>query len=239
LAASDLDAAFIAAIGHPPPSARDVQQPLSSVENPNQVSEHAARTFSLRPERLVPLGDRRFALIIQEVDEGGAHAFPGALAVAYLTKEAGAWRLEKLWPEIAYVGNSGKPNYKSEVKDFGRGPLYVSTSKYCQMGGCEDDVDIIVLDSAMPRYIGGFAGDSVFPTVFPHPLDGNCETYDYKVSIAPPATPGDLLSVTYRGWTAPAGHRSPKKPFRVQADATIVGDNLELRPEVTIPDCGK
>ena len=126
---SDLNDAFIAVLGHPAPFTRNVKQSLESVDNPGKATEYADRTFSLRPERLIPLGGNRFALVIQEVDGNGAHAFPGALAVAYLTQDGNAWRSEKFWPEIAYVGNSGKPNYKSEVKQYGNRLLYLSTSK--------------------------------------------------------------------------------------------------------------
>jgi len=236
---SDLNEAFIAAVGQQAPVTRNVKQALESVGNPDKVTEYADRAFSLKPERLIPLGGNRFALVIQEIDENGAHAFPGALALAYLTKDGNAWRSEKFWPEIAYVGNSGKPNYKSEVRQFGGRLLYLSTSKYCQMGGCEDDVDVVLLEPTAPRYVGGFAGDSQFPTIFPHPLGASCESYDYKVSIAPPALDGDLFSVTYRGWTAPPNRRSPKHSLLVRADAVLAGNAIEFHPKVIIPDCGK
>lgn len=236
---ADIDGAFIAAFGGSPPITRNVMQPVGSkIVDGKRVPASAPRTFSLMPERLVSLGRSRSALIVSEVAQKAGHAWPGAIAIAYLGEDNG-WRLEHVWPEIAFVGNFGTPSDKAEVKRFGGQIIYLATSRYCGMGGCEDTVFVITLDQTAPRFVGSVAGDSVFP-VFPDPdRVTRCETYKYSVKIGPPVTGRGLMSVTYKGWTAPANRTAPKHYFRLQADAVVTGDHLELQPKISIPDCGK
>lgn len=232
----DLDSAFVAAFGGPPPITRDVMQPSYIIGKRNRVPTSIPRTLSLAPERLVPLGGARFALIAVEMDENAAHMSPGAIGIAYLRADGQGWRLEHVWPELAFTGNSGKPSYEADVKRFGSRIIYLATSKYCGMGSCADSIAVVSLDQETPRFLGFISGDSVFPT-FPDPVT-SCETYKYSVEIKPPRTQQGLLSVTYRGWTAPNGKTAPKHVFRVQAEAIVLGDHLELRPKLNLPDCG-
>lgn len=101
-------------------------------------------------------GGSRWALIIKETIPEAGHAYPGAIAVAYLSLSRHEWHKEDLWPEVFYSGVFGQPaNAGIEVRRYGSAPpLYLTTSEWCGQGTCEDGIEVMRLDAAQPRYLG-------------------------------------------------------------------------------------
>lgn len=93
---SNLNAAFSATFGQYAPFARSIQAPIYDMSQPPKVLRTEQHVFSVRPKRLVGLGDGKYALVSYEIDIDGTHSTPGAIAVAYLEKTATRWKLKQL-----------------------------------------------------------------------------------------------------------------------------------------------
>ena len=236
---ADLDAAFLAAFGGMPPMTRHVEEPLHDRQHPERTGAREPLTMSLTPDRLVPLGGSRWALVVSETAENANLATPGAIGVAYLRHVGDAWVLEQLWPEVGYLGIDGRPGRAGEeVRRFAASPLYFATDESCGLGECSDGITAISLDVAAPRLLGTISGGAVNPAIR-DALDLGCEHYDFTARIGPPSTANGLFSVTYRGWTAPDGKTAPRSRFRLVTDAVSTDGSLAAWPAVKIPDCAR
>lgn len=239
---ADLDASFLAAFGHPPPLIRQTFMPSFYSGLERGESEPWPITVQLTPERLIPLGPSRWALIVKETIQEIGHLYGGAIAVAYLQHRGQLWRKEDVWPEVFYSGFSGVPaNGGSAVRHFGAAPLYLATSEWCGQGTCDDSIQVMQLDSSGPRYLGEILGGAWFPwEVADLEYDGfDCESYGYSAKIMPPQTRKAVLSVIYAGWHAPVGQIAPKTRFRYRVDIVPKGDDLAMRPAAPIPTCAR
>lgn len=238
---ADLDASFLAAFGHPPPLIRQTFLPTFVGRIARGESAPWPITVQLTPERLIPLGPARWALIVNETIQEIGHLYAGATAVAYLQHKGQLWRKEDVWPEVFYSGAFGVPaNGGSAVRHFDAAPLYLATTEWCGMGACNDTIDVMRLDRSRPRYLGEIFGGGGFPWEgMDLDSDTDCESYDFTATAGPPKSRGAILSMTYAGWRAPAGKLHPKTWFRYRVDIVPKGDDLAMRPMVPIPTCAR
>lgn len=240
---ADLDASFLAAFGHPQPLIRQTFMPSFYSGLERGESEPWPIVVQLTPERLIPLGPSRWALIVKETIKEAGQAYSGAIAVAYLQHRGQLWRKEDVWPEVFYSGFSGVPaNGGSAVRHFGSAPpLYLAIGRWCGQGTCDDDIQIMQLDASGPRALGDILGGGWFPWEAEDLLyDGyDCESYGYSAKAGPPKARDAVLSVTYAGWRAPVGKLHPKTWFRYRVDIVRKGDDLAMQPVVPIPTCAR
>jgi len=195
LPASELQSAFKAAWGD-----AAVQFEASSTAG--------AESLTAVPVRLEPLDKGRYALIIRETSPGAAHAALGAVSVAYLRRDGAAWRSLGLWREIAWIGESGGGAITLSVRrDLAARPLLLVRAPHLGQGDEEVSAAAVLLGARSPKALGVL------------PLDGDNtgagypdqQAFSYHAVIVP--SPGALLAVRYRGWTA-LGNGEPQRPFR-------------------------
>jgi hypothetical protein len=93
---SEIDAAFAAAFGSPPPAVRVVER-----------QGWGETTLRYRPARLIPM--EGVTVLVSEAQTDGCHGCYGALAVHYLRKQEGGWRRLGGWPEILDGSSFGAP----------------------------------------------------------------------------------------------------------------------------------
>ena len=196
-------------------------------------------TVSATPDRLVFLGGTRWALVIGEVDDQGAHSAPGALSIAHLDRHDGAWTLDHLWPEIAFVGSSGEPaNAGEEEHRFGRHELFFAREKWCGMGECSGAIDTVALEDAAPVVLSSILAGARFPSGGA-PLDIDCAPYAVTATIGPPRSAAGLFSVTHAGWTAPKHRLQPRTPLQLTTDYVREGRTLRMAPDIVVPECDR
>ncbi|WP_428392932.1 hypothetical protein [Lichenicoccus sp.] len=232
----DLIGAFTATYQHAPPLVRTVKQPILDEEHPNHVFEVLTQTARLAPLRLVKLSKARYALLVSETLLNVGHAWPGAFSIAYLDYSK-RWRLEHVWPELTFMGETGIPADETWQAYFWTKPLVFASSTYCGMGGCTADIAAFALGDAAPRLLGTVPGSAEYGPN--EPALGDCETYHYVARIGPARLKNNVFSVRFSGWTAPPGRTEPKQWFSRTTDYAISRNMLIARPEVSIPDCGK
>jgi hypothetical protein len=226
---AQLVAAFQTLIGSSP-----VERTVERTDWPAGVP----RAVELSPERLVRLGGNRFALMVMEVVKETFHAAPGAIGVAYVTHDAGQqWHLTHFWPEVALSGNFGVPMDTAEDWHFGKAPLYLARSSFCNMGECDESIVIIQLGNQGPTTLGAIAGGSQM-VGDPSP-DTTCISAQYTAAVGPPSDSQSLMTVVYEGWTAPAGKVAPKHRFHKRAEVRFSNGKLTIDPVFTLPaECG-
>ena len=245
MTSADLKEAFAVAFGGPAPLARLVDATENVSGSVPSLRHSEKRMFHLTPERLVALGDSRWALLVNETATGEGEGYPGyamggALAVAYLTHNK-AWKLDHLWLEAEEFGIAGEPgNAGTEIHQFGGSPLYFATNEWCGMGECSDQIIVIALQPSGPRSLGWVEGGAVYP-VDPgdNGLDDTCESYKYHVRIVPPVSASNQFGIVYEGWTAPPGKQFPKHWFYKAEDAVALGAHVAMKPKLKIPDCAR
>ncbi len=228
--------AFVATYHHAPPLVVKVKERLGEFEHVDHPDDATTAMMSLVPARLVKLGGSRYALFVFEMDQNTGHAFPGAISIAYLDQIVGGWKFDQVWPEITFMGNSGRPADNMTEATFWVEPLALASTTYCGMGACEESIAVFALGEKAPRHLGDVPGSAEYNSGFP---GSSCETYRYSAQVGPPASAQSVLSVTWSGWTAPPGMTQPKRMFRKKADYAISGTRLTTASELQIPDCGK
>ena len=232
----DLIEAFKATYQQAPPLIRTIREPISEYGHPNHITEALTRTAVLAPARLIKLYQSHYALLVSEAVQNVGHAWPGAFSISYL--HHGTDRtLEQLWPELTFMGETGIPADETWEAHFWSEPLVLASSTYCGMGGCQASIAVFALGKAAPRLLGTVPGSAESGSV--EPGLSECKTYRYIASISAPASKNNVLSVRYRGWTAPPGSTKPKHWFRRKTDYAVLGNTLVASPKVDIPDCGK
>jgi len=201
--ADELQAAFHTAFPSP---VRHVQEPRNRGLPARRID------LSLTPDVLVPIGAGRYGLVVLETDELGAHSDPGAIGVAYLRKTGSEWSLEWVWPEFAWIGNTGHPADGTQVLRFMPVPTVALSSQYVGQGQLSTTAWIVRLGARGPALLGSVPlGGELEPD---NGCD-SCQFYAYKARFAPAGHAGDVLSVAYAGrmlvgkrWT----------PFRQRTD---------------------
>jgi hypothetical protein len=199
-----------------------------TVERPGSGPVHV----DVSPESLVPLGGQRYALVALEFDPNPSHGDPGAIAVAYVRRIASGWTLERVWKEVTWSGSSGSPADDITTLAFGPAPMIVAAKSDGGQGEFGTTAWIISLSAAGPRLLGDI------------PLGGHLEPdacasfthYSYGGAIFPPKHSGAVLSVLYKGWTAPPNRTQPKTPFSVIVDYSEVGGRLVPDRDPHLPD---
>lgn len=232
----DLIGAFEATYQRAPPLTRTIQEPIFEYEHPGHVVEVRTLTAIFAPARLVKRHGDHYALIVTETVQNVGHAWPGAFAISYLSYDHG-WRLEQVWPEFTFMGETGIPADKTWEANFWSEPLVLASSTYCGMGGCEESIAAFAVGAKAPSFLGIVPGTAEYGLV--SPVLSDCETYHYTARIGAPVSRKNVLSVSYFGWTAPAGSTKPKHWFRHKTDYAISRNALIARPEIKVPDCGK
>ena len=223
----DLQAAFRAAFGagslrrvmqpqHPPGAAKGDHYRQAPVE------------LTLKPSLLAPLGDGRYALVVSETNVLGAHMDPGAVAIAYLKPMGGRWRVENVWPEFIWTGNTGHPADAIRLLSFSKPPMVALTSQYMGQGQGSTTAWIIRLAGPGPRFLGRVpSGGGLEPDACT-----GCDAYDYQGAIGPPRRVRDVLSVTYVGRIERQGRW---RPIRQQADFRSRGGDLVPTKPIRLP----
>jgi len=191
--------------------------------------------LTLSAKRLVPLATGKYALVSLETDALGAHVDHGAIAVAYLSRRGGRWRLERRWDELAWTGNTG--NAADEVallRRPGAPPLAFAISADMHQGQGNTNGWAIALGERRPKVLGSFpiAGEL-------EPNNGCdvqvCGAYSYRGSIERSKAAGASFTVTYRGWTlAPRG--LTRQGFIRSTNYKVEGLGLRAMPAVNLPD---
>lgn len=226
-----LKAAFAAAFGRAAPVMRSVSFP-----------DGVKVDYQLDPLVLVHVGGSRYALIVTE-SFNGAHAFTGAAAVAYLDREAGAWRPVRVWYEVLQAGSFGTPFIDDMSFHFGRMPFFAGVGQYCGMGACTEWYSLIGLEPDGPVSWGVLHDSGKFDPGFDDLGDGGgltgCGGYAYSSFISPPRDKGDVMRVTYEGWMLQGGGGEKRRVLRGSAEVSVVQGKLSLRPDVAIPNCGQ
>jgi hypothetical protein len=232
-APGDAQAAFRAAFGAEP--VRHVVQtshPPGAAKGDNYGED--AVDLTLKPGLLAPLGGERYALVASETNVMGAHASPGAVAIAYLRRTGGRWTVEKTWPEFIWSGNSGNPADAIKILSFSKTPMVALASDFMGGGQATDTTWIIRLDATGPKYVGQVPSGG---RVEPEDTCDDCAPYEYRGSIGPPRRRGDALSVTYAGRVRTAhGRWRPihrKVDFRLR-DGELVPTTRLVLPWLTL-----
>ncbi len=239
----DLEAAFLASFGQLPPVVRTLPWRIYDTADPPKLIETRSVILDVRPERLVPLGGRRYALVSFETKRSGGHSDAGQIAISYLDRTADHWRLKQLWPELLYSGSFGQPaNVGSEVHRFGGDLLFMARSNWCGVGECSEWIGVIRLSRVRPIAYGDVLAGATSP------LPGNpvltyegdtCQNYNVSAEVEPPRANGTLFSVRYDGWTAAPGTLSPKTPMHLFTSYVAEGSKLVMKPAVPVPTCGR
>ncbi len=225
---AQLVAAFQAAVGTSP-----VERTVERKDWPARVP----RVVELSPERLVPLDGNRFALMVMEVVKDAFHVAPGAIGVAYVSRNAGRWDLIHFWPEVTLSGTFGVPINTAEAWRFGRTPLYLARSSFCNMGECDERIVIIQLGTLGPTKLGAIAGGSRM-IGNPSPA-ATCISAQYTATVGRPSDSQSLMTVVYNGWTAPAGKVTPKHRFHRKTEVRLSKGKLTIDPVFSLPaECG-
>ncbi len=228
---SQLERAFVAAFGQSPPLMRQVERPpaVQASSEPNAPSR--GRVLMLAPSLLVDLGRDRYALVITEEDQNAGHVYAGAIAVAYLRRGPNDWLADKLWTEVAWTGNTGRPADAITVLSFGAPRMVVVSSSYMGQGETTTTDWIISLGTDQPNLLGDL---TIAGALLPGDCDV-CTSYSFQGSIKSPRRSGDVLSVTYTGWTAAPGQNRRRAPFRSQTGFSSSNSGLSAKPQVTLP----
>jgi hypothetical protein len=239
---SDLDASFVAALGHAAPLIR--QMTLSTFLSKKIPGDSGSWPIvvQLTPDRLVRVDKLQWALIIKETVQGVGHNMGGAIGIAYLLHARGQWKSEQTWLELFYSGVYGQPaNAAEQVKHFDTAPLYLATDEWCGMGICEDGIDAVSLNSSGPRYLGDILGGARSPAIATDvDLDSaDCENYAYNADIGPPTIHDSFFSVIYGGWRSPPRKLTPKTEFRLVTDMVEKSGRLTMQPILPIPVCAR
>lgn len=226
-----LERAFVAVFGQPSPVVRQAERPpaVQASSDPNAPSR--SRALKLVPSLLVDLSHNRYALVIKEEDQNAGHAYPGAIAIGYLRRGPKGWSLEKLWPELAWTGNTGRPADTITILPFGSPRMVVVSSSYTGQGETITTDWVISLGSDQPTLLGDLTIAGSLPS-------GECEvcnSYSFQGLIKPPQRSGDVLSVIYEGWTAAPGQDGSRTPFRAQTGYSRSKAGLSARPPVNLP----
>jgi hypothetical protein len=214
----DLQAAFLAAWGAPSPITRPIGHCCES-------------GWELSPRALIPLGGGKAALIVKESRERGAHASPGAVAVAYLRRENGHWRVLGNWPEVAWAGQSGGDNLTFVVRrDLGRDPILLVNGFYFGQSQLSASSVLVRLGPEKPTAIGRIptAGDNTTGHFI------SVGSYKYASRIVSARAPA-LAVVHYSGFTGPPG-KPARTPFRVEARIVLRDGCAVPTASVSLPD---
>ncbi len=236
-AATDAPAqsAFVAAYGHAAPVTRTVVRPAKPPGC--ECSGTATRvSLAVAPQTLIALADGRYALVSLETDPMGAHASPGAIAIAYLRRTADGWRLERRWDELVWTGDDGNPaDHTSTLTRGAAPPLLFAIHSALHQGQFTDTAWAFALDKAGPRLVGSFPIGGR--------LDGDgcdldtCGAWSYSGAIRPAWSSASLFTVTYKGW-----REWPGAPRKARFDAStgyhLVAGKLLPSLWVPLPDCG-
>lgn len=218
-AVPELNAAFQAAWGAPPPLA-------------GRPGSCCGSRLVAKPIMLTPLGGGRFALIVKESRKDDAHAAAGAVSVAYLQKRQGRWRALGNWPEIAWAGQSGGDNLTLEVRrDLGPAPLLFVRGFYVGQSQLNADATMVRLEANAPVTLGRI------PTAGQFPMDGFRSlqpSYRYTSRVGQ-AKPPAVFAVRYEGVTGPPG-RPPNQAFRRTATFIVRDGCLRATRAVALPD---
>jgi hypothetical protein len=186
----------------------------------------------IKPDRLIPLGDDRFALIVLEADEElGSHAEPGALSIAYVKRTRNGWAVEHVWRELAWTGAFGRPARSHLVATFA-GRRLVFFEEEDVTGGDYSTTDFVVrLGSNHPTYEGLFPkGGSRGQTAC-----SVCAHYRYTSYIHPPRRHSHLFAVSYRGWTSREAKVQRSYRFSAHTEYRSSLHGLVASPPVKLP----
>ena len=223
--ASDLDHAFATAFGAPAPLTRHVVRPVLSGYITSR--EPQAVTLVLRPASLIALGHERYALLAVENEALAAHAEPGAVSIAYLTRRPSGWDVERTWPEFAWVGNDGHASDGvSQQRVRGRRLVFIANNYVGQGERTITDV-VIQLGPDAPRFLGRIPAAGRLE-------EGCCRRWIYSSRIGPPQRDGDLVSVRYVGWTAASGD-ARRTRFATRTDFAVTSAGLAPTSAVHLP----
>jgi len=229
---ADLQDAFRAAFGQAAPMLRH-----TNLQNWGETD------LLLKPVLLVHVGKGSFALIVSE-SFNGAHAAAGDVAVAYLDRDSHGYQPVRVWYEFIESGSFGKPFPRNNVWsfNFGNDPFFVGEDEYCGMGACTRSYDLIGFGPGGPIDWGGIAASGVLTPGFYTIPDGNglfgCGGYTFSSHISAPRDRGDIMRVTYIGWTVAGGSGQKRRHFDVSTEAFLTQGKVKLRPEVQLPNCG-
>jgi hypothetical protein len=225
--ASDLSSAFQAAFGAPTSVVRTVTRPRLDGEGRSAPERQV--TLTMKPASLTPIGHGSYSLVALEQDVVGAHADPGAVAVAYLRRRGAGWQVERVWPELAWIGNTGNPGAVVAQPQYGGQRLVILRSDFLGQGQRTMTDWIVRLSPDAPRLIGAVPAGGA--------LQDGCEAcshYAYASVVRAPRRRGDLISVDYAGWSIPAGAAHPIR-FTARDDFALVGASLAPTARLSLP----
>lgn len=229
----DLAGAFGATYQQAPPLIRVIKEPIADDRHPGHVMEVLTRTATLAPARLVQLSGTRYALFVSETIWEGGHSAPGAFSVSYLRYDK-TWTLEQIWPELAFLGRSGRPADVIWGLSFGADPLVLTSSTYCGMGVCSESIGVFSLERTTPRFLG------IVPGKFENGLSlglNHCPLYHRTVRIGAPTLKRGAFSALYSEWTVPSGSPAPKHWFRRTTNYIVSTSGLIASPALQLAEC--
>jgi len=208
----DLAAAFTATYQQPPPLVRTIDQPIYADGRIDHMLYNESAV--LAAARLVKQHGRHYALLVSETVQDVGHAHPGSSSIAYLTLDR-TWHLERLWPELATMEETGIPADRISSVRFGAEPLILASSTYCGMGACGETISVFAVGQDAPRVLGALEGgfDNNNESRAP-----SCPRQRYTATIAAPRIRTDAFSVIYAGWTTGESGTGPKRLFRRRVD---------------------
>lgn len=229
-ASGDLQAAFAAVFHKSSPLSASIEGRLLPSGKAEMLETQ------LVPVRLARLSGRRQALIVTEDILQHGWYQQGAITIAYLARDRTGWTVERTWHRLAFTGSFGHAAKTIRIARSWSQPLAMTSSELCGMNSCNTDVAIFALGRKAPRFLGTVDG----PGSHDSEWEGStCESYGFTARFARAASPRNLLSVRYSGWTAPPGTGRPRHRFRRRADIAISGHRLVLRPDIAVPECGR
>jgi hypothetical protein len=138
VAESELDAAFRAAFGGPPPVRRLVAR-----------GEWGDADLAYRPARLIPLTGGVLALVSDAETEPCRACF-GALAVHYLRRDAGGFRVLGAWPALLNGSSFGAPPRWTRRDDLFAGPALEAVAGGAVQGCAVERVALVELTPERP-----------------------------------------------------------------------------------------
>jgi len=228
MASSQTAEAFAAVFGSAAPVTRVVAQPSGP---------SCCRTvmLSVTAGDLVDLGAGRYALVSLETNRLGSHAEPGAISIAYLDEHAGNWRVEHVWNEIAWTGDTGQAaDFFQDLAPRGATPVVFAVRSGVWQGEQVTTAWAFTLAPKGPQAMGEFNAGGA--------LDADngcsfsiCGAWAYIASIGRPSAQGALFSVAYGGWREAPGVHDPR-PFAAVTNYVERNGALVAKPPVKLPD---
>lgn len=200
----DLAAAFNAAFAH--------ASPLVRTWSGAEAVRHRDSLDTLRQETLVKLTDVHYALIAIDTDRDGAHATQGAVSIAYLTRDAKGFHLQRTWNLFEAFGNNGADGASVKIRtDLAANPIALLSDPFTAQGATTDMPQLIELAPEGPVARGFVDLGETLDDAFE--CNRAAERYSYVGDIVRSRDSDGAFEVRYRRWLAACDNDRPNLPI--------------------------